>query len=110
MIATDKKMDLKTELNSNYLPKAISAGGSLVKTDDQWDIDGHVKSHWINVDVKGLFIQTDTSFEFKSDLKYSGLGYDQTIKVQSTYQLTKAGTMETHNMDVKFNVSSIPFA
>ena len=101
-------MDVKTNLNSHYLARAIAAGGSLVKTDNNWDIDGHVKSHWINVDVKGLFTQTDTSFDFKSDLTYSGQGYDQTIKVQSAYQLTKAGTMQTHNMNVQFNVSRTP--
>ena len=104
-IATDKKMDVKTNLKSSYLEREIVADGSLVKTNDQWDIDGKIKSKWVNLDVKGLFIQTDTSFDFKSDLRYSGQGYNQAMKVQSSYKLDGSGVMARHTFTMQFDVS-----
>ena len=104
-IATEKKMDIKTSLKSGYLAREIVAQGSLVNTNDQWDIDGKIKSNWINVDVKGLFIQTDTSFDFKSDLRYSGQGYNQAIKVQSAYKADTSGQLDKHIFSVQFDVS-----
>merc|ERR1712037_818793 len=103
-----KKMDVKTNLKSSYLEREIVADGSLVKTNDQWDIDGKIKSKWVNLDVKGLFIQTDTSFDFKSDLRYSGQGYNQAMKVQSSYKLDGSGVMARHTFTMQFDPTNHP--
>jgi len=95
-------------LKSGYLAQAIVAQGALVNTNDQWDIDGKIKSSWINVDVKGLFIQTDTSFDFKSDLTYSGQGFNQAIKLQSAYRLEKTGQLDKHIFSAQFDPSNLP--
>ena len=104
-IATDRKMDVRTNLKSTYLEREVVALGSLIKTNNKWDIDGEIKSKWVNFDIKGLFIQTATSFDFKSDMKYHGQGYSQEVKIQSAYQLDGSDVMPRHTFSIQFDVS-----
>ena len=103
------KMDLSTSLDSIYLPRPMSGSFNLHNRADQWDLSGQIQSHWINVDSKGLFQQTDTSFRIKSDLSYNIIGSrrSQSLSLQCSYKLNRIGQLDKHLFNVMLDVSKI---
>lgn len=105
-MSSSNKLDLTTQLKSHFLMKPMTARATVVSSNDRWDIDGQVASDWIQANINGLFQQTDTSFNIKSDLGYTFKGQqEETVGLQCSYKLNNIGDLNKHIFFVLVDVS-----